>query len=107
EHWPALSRTLSRSARHAAAAAALLDERAAEDLPRLQGPRPDMLSAGGLAAMSRPRADNVLRHWLHSLSLPLPGTVQLERVHTEVLPARPDAAPLLAWPGGEIRRHRG
>lgn len=107
QHWPVLSRTLSRSARHAAAAAALLDERAAEDLPQLLGPQSDMLSASGLAALSRPRADNVLRYWLRSLSLPLPGTVQLERVHTEVLPARPGATPLLAWPGGEMRRHRG
>lgn len=107
QHWPALSRTLSRSARHAAAAAALLDERAAEDLPQLQGPRPDMLSVSDLVALSRPRADNLLRYWLRSLALPLPGTVQLERVHTEVLPARPDANPLLVWPGGEIRRYRG
>jgi tRNA(Ile)-lysidine synthase len=105
-YWPAVSRTLARSARHAAAAAELLDERAEEDLGRLQGPRPDMLSVSGLASLSRARADNVLRRWLHCLSLPLPGTAQLERVHKEVLPARPDATPLLSWPGGEIRRYR-
>ncbi|MDX9740173.1 MAG: tRNA lysidine(34) synthetase TilS [Gammaproteobacteria bacterium] len=105
-YWPAASRTLARSARHAAAAAALLDERAAEDLTRLQGPQPDMLSVSGIASLSRARADNALRHWLHGLTLPLPGTAQLERIHTEVLPARVDAMPLLAWPGGEIRRYR-
>jgi tRNA(Ile)-lysidine synthase len=105
-YWPAASRTLARSARHAAAAAALLDERAAEDLRDLQGPHPDMLSVTGIRALSRPRADNVLRYWLHSLSLPLPSTTQLERVHTEMLPAPSDAMPLIGWPGGEIRRYR-
>jgi tRNA(Ile)-lysidine synthase len=105
-YWPAVSRTLARSAKHAAAAAELLDERAEEDLADLLGPGPDMLSVRGLAGLSRARADNVLRRWLRSLSLPLPATAQLERVHTEVLPARVDAMPLLSWPGGEIRRYR-
>lgn len=107
QYWPALSRTLSRSARHAAAAATLLDERAAADLARLRGPQPYMLSIAGLAALSRARADNLLRHWLHGLSLPLPSAAQLERLHRDVLPARVDAMPLLAWPGAEIRRYRG
>lgn len=107
QYWPALSRTLSRSARHAAAAAQLLDERAAEDLARWRGARPHMLSVAGLTTLSRARADNLLRHWLQGLSLPLPGTVQLEHLHTDVLAARADATPLLAWPGAEIRRYRG
>lgn len=105
--WPALSRTLSRSAAHAAAAARILDDIAAADLTAVQGARPDMLSATMLAALPRARRDNVLRHWLQVLGLPLPSASQLERLHADVLVAREDAVPLLAWRGAEIRRYRG
>lgn len=106
-YWPALARTLSRSAAHAAAAAAILDETAAADLRAALGPQPYMLSADAVAALSRHRGDNLLRHWLHGLGLPLPSTAQLARARTDVLAARADAAPLLAWPGAEVRRYRG
>lgn len=106
-YWPSLARTLSRSAAHAASAARILDEVAAGDLAVVRGPRPDMLSIAALAALPRARSDNLLRHWLQELGLPLPSAAQLERLHDDVLAARGDAVPLLAWRGAEIRRHRG
>lgn len=57
---PSYATTVARSARHAATAAALLAELAAEDLARLG--EPPLLA--GLRALSAERALNALRHWL-------------------------------------------
>ncbi|MFY9976114.1 MAG: tRNA lysidine(34) synthetase TilS, partial [Chromatiaceae bacterium] len=48
-----------------------------------------------------------LRLWLRRRGLPLPDSAHLKRILTEVLPARSDANPLVAWPGCEVRRYRG
>ncbi|HFC52901.1 MAG TPA: tRNA lysidine(34) synthetase TilS [Gammaproteobacteria bacterium] len=102
-HWPALGRTLSRTAMHSAEAAGLLDRLAAEDL----AVEPD----GGVSIVHLKRLDpgrqrNVLRYWIRRSGLPLPDTAHLQRIIEEVLPAAADGAPRVAWPGAEIRRYR-
>lgn len=59
-----------------------------------------------VAALPEERQRNLLRHQLASLGLPLPGAAQLEQIVREVLPAREDAQPAVAWPGGQARRYR-
>jgi len=66
-----------------------------------------MLSVTELESLSSARGNNLLRHWLQRLGLPLPSTAQLERLRRDVLGARPDAMPLLEWRGAEVRRYRG
>lgn len=105
-HWPAAARTISRSAAHSASAARLLDTLAEQDLAGLAGDVPGTLSATALAALNHEHQSNALRMWLHRLGLPLPTTAHLERLRNDVLAASPDANPLLAWPGVEIRRFR-
>jgi tRNA(Ile)-lysidine synthase len=107
ERWPAASATLARSAAHCAEAAALIAEAADESLRGLGGSRPGTLSLPALARLDPPRARAALRLWLKRLGLPRPDTAHLGRILAEVLPARPDANPLVAWPGCEIRRYRG
>ncbi len=60
--FPALRSTLARSARLAAAAHALMEDVAAEDLTRVGSPP----QIARLQALSAPRCVNVLRHWLKS-----------------------------------------
>ncbi len=105
-HWPAAARTVSRSASHSASAARLLDTLAEQDLASLIGTEPGTLSAPALAALDHERQANALRAWLHRLGLPLPSTAHLVRLREDVLAAAPDASPVLAWPGAEIRRYR-
>lgn len=105
-HWPALGRTLARSAAHCAAAAAVIDERAEDDLAWAAGPEPGTLAADVVRSLPRPRADQLLRRWLTGLGLPVPAAAVLERLHGDVIGARADAVPLLAWPGAEVRRYR-
>lgn len=106
ERWPAAGRTLARSAGHCGEAAALVDGLAAGEAARLAGRRPGTLSLAGLRGLAGPLCRAVLRHWIGVRGLAVPDTRHLARVMDEVLPARSDAAPLVAWGGCEIRRYR-
>lgn len=110
--WPALDKTLSRSAAHCAEAAALLDERADELLavldtaPAGRTQVPVALSVSGLRRLAGPTQRLVLRRWLQRRGFPTPDTQRLHRIITELLPAAADRQPLVAWPGCDVRRHR-
>lgn len=105
ERWPDIAARLERSAAHAGEAAELLDELGAIDLQQLGG-HPARLPLERLKDLSRARQRNLLRHALRELGLATPTAAQLDRVFDEVLPAREDAQPLVAWPGAEVRRYR-
>ncbi|MFE8034583.1 tRNA lysidine(34) synthetase TilS [Thiohalocapsa marina] len=104
--WPALDRTLARSAAHCAEAAGLLDAFADDALAELAGSRPGTLHIDAVAALPGPRARLVLRRWLMRDGFRPPGQRVLQRIIDEVLPARPDRSPCVAWPGCEVRRYR-
>lgn len=99
--WPALVPVLARNAEAQAEAAAVLYERALAD-----GAGAERLSVRALNTLSAARRRNLLRFWLGEHGLRSPGREALLRVEREVLAARPDAAPCLRWPEGEIRRYR-
>ena len=104
--WPALARTVGRSARHMAAAQGLLDVLAEVD----GGPLVDVdgrLELASLVALSRDRQVNVLRWWIVRQGLGVPSTARLESILRDVVPARHDAQPVVTWPTGEVRRYRG
>ncbi len=104
--WPALSQTLARTAQHQSSAGKLLDELAQMDLETLSGSRAACLSICGLKQLSRERQDNVLRYWIRLRGILPPSTVQLQRIHAEVLSAREDAQPQVDWADSMIRRYR-
>ncbi len=104
--WPAMGRTLSRSARHCAEAHALIEENAAADLAHIGGAEPRILPVSGLLKLTAARRRAVLRLWIRQNGFPVPDSNRLERVLDEVLPAAWDRSPLLCWDGAELRRHR-
>ncbi len=106
ERWPALDRTLARSAAHCAEAAELLDAWADELLAELADVLPGALSVSGLRRLDAPRQRLVLRRWLRRQGFPTPDAERLRRIATELLEAKADRQPLVAWPGCEVRRHR-
>ena len=103
--WPAAAVTLARSSQHLAAAQRLLDEASADYVKSLE--RGPALSVAGLLPLSPERRAEVLRYWLRSRRLPVPPTRRLALLAAEVLGARGDGAPKLAWPGVELRRFDG
>ncbi|MBI5613172.1 MAG: tRNA lysidine(34) synthetase TilS [Gammaproteobacteria bacterium] len=107
-HWPQAGELLARSARHAAAAAALLDALAADDLGRCPGPAGERatLSIGALRALPHARLANLLRYWLRHQGLPAPTTQQLEDLTALVDHEPASRRARLAWPGVEVWRYR-
>ena len=108
QKWPQAIELLSRTAEHCADAVELLDEQAAADLAGAsRGKRAgEGLSVQRLLALPRPRRNNLLRYWAARSRQPAPPFDVLARLEREVLRARPDAAPLLAWGDAELRRFR-
>lgn len=104
--WPAADATLARAAAHCAEAAGLIDALADGLLPGLAGAGPGTLSVRGLLALPDEQGRAVVRRWLALAGHRPPATDRLRRVFTELLPARADRAPLVAWAGCELRRHR-
>lgn len=108
QRWPAAAVTLARAAQHQADAADLLDALAAQDYAAVRTQIPEQLDIAALQRLDVARQRNVLRFWLQQVcGLPLPSTDQLARILDEVMPAGPDASPLVHWHGAEVRRYQG
>lgn len=104
--WPSAARVAARSAAHLGEAKELLEEFAALDVADLSAPG-GAIDLSRLAALSKARQRNALRHWLTGRGLTTPDTVHLERIRVELPAARADAQPAVRWAGGEVRRFRG
>ena len=104
ERWPSASAVLFRSAENCAEVSELLNEIGKEDLIKVQ--HQEYLSISKLLQYHQARRFNLLRYWFSQLNLALPKRIKLEQIDREVLKAREDASPLVAWKGVEVRRYR-
>ncbi len=102
--WPAAAARLKQSADLASEASALLKDLADIDLAAAGGP--ERLDLQALRALSPARQRNLLRQAISLCGLPPPPATRLYQALHELLPAREDAQPLVAWPGAELRRYR-
>lgn len=105
KRWPAAAATVSRSSRHMAEASRLLEEVAAADAAGVLDA--GRVSIAALERLTRERQSNLLRWWMRQSGLRPPPAARFARGIDDLLGARPDGAPCLAWEGGEIRRYRG
>lgn len=104
--WPSVARTVGRSARHLGEAKRLLEALAEADGVALVD-ETGRLEIAGLIRLPRERQVNVLRWWITGQGLGTPSTARLESILRDVVPARPDAHPVVTWSTGEVRRWRG
>lgn len=104
--WPALARTISRSARHCAETQALVEAGAVVDLEALWERDTHSLSLNGISVLPPPRARALLRAWISAEGFSVPASVRLERVLNEMATAGRDRNPVVHWPGAEVRRFR-
>lgn len=104
--WPGVGARLARSADHARESVALADEVADDDIDDAGGD-PARLAVSALVRLSLPRRKNVLRRAVERLGLPALPSTSLGSILGDVLTAREDAAPLVAWSDAEARRYRG
>ncbi len=106
QRWPAMQKTLSRSASHCAEAQRLIEEAARQDMQLMQLGQDQSMSASALASLPPPRARAVIRTWINDAGLSLPDTARLDRVLREMLTAREDRNPVVHWADVELRRYR-
>nr|WP_246194660.1 tRNA lysidine(34) synthetase TilS [Allochromatium palmeri] len=105
--WPSVATTLSRSARHCAEAAGLVDQYAEQALADVRGRQPGALSLAALGCLERPLRKAVVRRWLVERGFRAPEARRLDRLLDELPAARDDANPGVVWEGCEVRRYRG
>lgn len=105
EHWPGVDRALARSAAHMAAAAALLNERAVQDLSGLADGAG--LSVTGLRALPLGRRRNALRAFIARRGIELPEASRLQEMSGPLLDARADAQPEVCWANARMMRSGG
>ncbi len=107
QRWPAMEKTISRSASHCAEAQQLIEEAARIDLLDMQlGQDNNSMSVAALSALPPPRARAVIRTWINDAGLRVPDTARLDRVLREMLTAREDRNPVVHWADVELRRYR-
>jgi tRNA(Ile)-lysidine synthase len=104
ERWPTAGRQLAQAARHAAEAAALLDELARSDLAACA--HDDDLRVSALRSLPKPRQRNVLRHWIRQRGFRVPSTKQLELLQAQLEGEPRTRHAAIRWRGAELRRYR-
>lgn len=102
--WPSAAEQAQRLASQMDEAEELLDAVAAEDARGLSAAW--WVPRARLEALPSARQRNLLRHLLRHLGLPTPSAAKLEELRAVVLAARPEAQPLVRWPGVEARVFR-
>lgn len=107
QRWPAADATIARSAAHCAEAAQLMETLAQLDFQAVKSESSTELEIEALLRLENARQKNLLRYWVHQAGLPLPSEVKLQHIFSDVLTAAEDRAPLLQWPGAEVRRYDG
>lgn len=105
QRWPSAATTLSRSAGHCAEANDLLQQQAEAGLTALC-PQPDQLDLDKFSRYSLAQRHWLMRAWLRRQQAPVPNVRQLERLCVEMLEAKGDRNPRVAWGGVEVRRYR-
>ena len=104
QRWPAATARLARSAELAREANDMLNALADIDLaPHESATRLDVPL---LRELPEARQRNLLRRAVALCGLPAPPSTRLQQAIDELLPARDDAQPLVAWNGAELRRYR-
>jgi tRNA(Ile)-lysidine synthase len=103
--WPEVTQGIVASAGLLRAASAPLERAVAEAGAACLGPG-HTLRIQALSALDGFLLAEVVRAWLARLELPPPNARVLARVRPELLEARPDATPRLAWRGAVVRRYR-
>lgn len=104
-HFPGSRATLARAAGVQADAAELLDDLAGLDAAAaVQG---DRLDCAALAALSRPRARNLLRHFVEQHGQPMPNARQLNEALHQLADAKDDARVRVRLGSMELWRFRG
>jgi len=106
QRWPALDKTVSRSAKHCADAQVLVDEVADELFDAVFNPADRTLCISRLLEHHRHQQQLIIRHWFRHRGLKMPSQSFVRRILSEVVAAAEHRDPVLSGQGYSIRRYR-
>lgn len=104
-HWPALDKTVARSAKHCANAQQLL-ARLAEPLLAQLMHTDSSLAINDLVLLEINQQSLVIRQWFAYLNLKMPSITFLQQLSNQVIAAKKSANPLLKRSDCQIRRYQ-
>jgi len=106
QRWPALDKTVSRSAQHCADAQVLVDEVSDELFDAVFNPADKTLSISRLMEHHSHQQQLIIRHWFRHRGLKMPSQAKAGRILSEVVAATGHRDPVLSGQGYSIRRYR-
>jgi tRNA(Ile)-lysidine synthase len=104
KRWPGARVALARSAGHAAEAQRLLDRAGAAEVARIRDG--DALAVPALRSLSPEARMNAVRYWLAETGVEPPSTAKLHEALRQILRARDEHLPVVAWGDNALRRYR-
>ena len=104
--WPVVTANLARAAAWQAESRDLQQHLLAAPMQAAKGGQPHTLSVRAVLQHDIPLQKALIRHWLHGLGFAMPSAKKLWHILHDVLQARADALPCVAWKGCEVRRYR-
>lgn len=106
QRWPAIDKTVARSAKHCADAQLLVDEVADELFAVVFNPADKTLCISRLTEHHSHQQQLIIRHWFMYMGLKMPAQAKVERILNEVVAAAGHRDPVLSGQGYSIRRYR-
>jgi tRNA(Ile)-lysidine synthase len=106
KRWPGLIQNLDRTAQHCASAKQFIQNEMHMELPSMVDEK-QRLSIKKLLSYPRHAQCLLLREWLAQQHFKLPAQDKIIRILDELIVAKPDAAPIVSWKAGEVRRYQG
>ncbi len=107
ERWPAVDKTVSRTAKHCAGADELLQNMADELLDEIVDSSDCTLNLERLMALTQNKRNLLLRKWFELNELKSPSESCLQAIVREVIGARVESDPQVLVQGHLIKRYRG
>ena len=103
--WPGVMSCLVQAANHCQQAQANLVDLAHLDYPGL-AEAGRCLAVTRVAHLPPARLNNLLRVWLAQQGISMPSTKTFQRLQNELIAAKVDGSPCVAWGNVEVRRYR-
>lgn len=106
QRWPAIDKTVARSAGHCADAQGLVEEVADELFNTVFNQADQTLSISRLKQYQSHPQQLIIRHWFRRMALKMPAQAKVGRILTQVVGADEGRDPVLSGQGYSIRRYR-
>ncbi|MBD9360622.1 tRNA lysidine(34) synthetase TilS [Methylomonas fluvii] len=106
QRWPALDKTVARSAKLCGDAAQMIEAWAKQTLPTVFDSTDGSFNIADLSILTATQMNCLLRHWLGRMGLKPPSQAVLQTLVEQLTTGRADALPQINIQGHSIRKYR-